>query len=280
VRPDVEFILADPGREWAFQTRAADAFPFAWHAHDDFELTVIAEGAGRRFAADGATPYEPGDVALYGPRLPHTYASDSAGPQKAYVAHFPAELGRVWCSTAEFAGVRRLLGRAGQGVIVRCAGPALRDAVDALVCSAGPRQTLALIHLLVLLSEDGTATTLATSVATHADGSANAVTDIVRYLERHYRSPVPRDDVADAAAVSPSSVSRLLRRHMGTSVTEYLLTLRLSAVCRELVDTDDPVADIAYRCGFANLANFNRQFRLRHGLTPRAYRRAFAQSMP
>ena len=102
---------------------------------------------------------------------------------------------------------------------------------------------------------------------------------MVGYVERNYRRPITRDDVAAAAAMSASSVSRLLRRELGTSLTEYVVSLRIAAACRELVDTGDPIAAIAYRCGFANLANFNRQFRRYQGLTPRAYRRAFTPAL-
>jgi AraC-like DNA-binding protein len=280
VRPEVEFIVADAGREWAFQTRAAEAFPFAWHAHDELELTIIAAGSGRRFAGDGAAPYQPGDIALYGPRLPHTYASDPGRAQKAYVAHFPPTFARAWSSASEFGSVHALLERASHGVVVRRAGDSLRGCVDTLVRSVGPRQTLALIQLLIVLAEDDTSATLATSVPDRADGSASAVTAVVSYLEHHFREPVSRDAVAAAAAMSPSSVSRLLRRQMGTSLTEYVLTLRLSAACRELTGSRDAIAAIAHRCGFANLSNFNRQFQRRHGLTPRAYRRAFTAAAP
>jgi AraC-like DNA-binding protein len=36
--------------------------------------------------------------------------------------------------------------------------------------------------------------------------------------------------------------------------------------------TDKAVAVIAQECGFATLSHFNRQFRLRHGATPREFR--------
>ena len=43
-----------------------------------------------------------------------------------------------------------------------------------------------------------------------------------------------------------------------------------------LVDTAMPVAVIAARSGFANVANFNRQFKAAKQATPAEYRRQFA----
>ncbi|HEY1572931.1 MAG TPA: helix-turn-helix transcriptional regulator [Pseudonocardiaceae bacterium] len=79
---------------------------------------------------------------------------------------------------------------------------------------------------------------------------------------------------AAGGSMAPSSVSRLLRRQLGTTLTEYLTTVRLAAASRALTDTDRPIADIAHSCGFPNLANFNRRFRGSRQLTPREYRRA------
>ena len=235
---------------------------------------MIVAGSGRRFAGDGAAPYRPGDLALFGPRLPHTFVSDTGGTNTAHVAHFPAAFVRTWCDASEFRPVQQLLDRAARGLAVPRPGRSLRERIDALAGGSGPRQTLALIELLVELSEDDSAETLAGTPP--RPRAAAALTAVVGYLQQHFRGPVTRAEVAAAAAMSPSSVSRLLQRELGTSLTEYVLSLRLSAACRDLVDDDEPVAAIAHRCGFANLANFNRQFRRRHGMTPREYRRAFA----
>jgi AraC-like DNA-binding protein len=44
-----------------------------------------------------------------------------------------------------------------------------------------------------------------------------------------------------------------------------------------LVNSQRPIAHIADDVGYANLANFNRQFRALKGLTPREFRRNFVR---
>ena len=273
MRPAVEFITPKAGRAWAFHVRAAPEFPFTWHAHDYYELTVITAGRGRRFVGDHVAPYAPGDVALFGPQVPHTYAATAVdGPHEACVAQFPAAWVERLTSGPEFQAVRALLVRAARGATAST--PVSADALR-LAELEGARQTVALLDLLVELAEDPSLTSLASTASSISKSSADALSLIVGHLDTYYAEPLSRNDIAAAVGMSPSSVSRLLRRQLGTTLTEYLTEVRVAAASRALIDTDRPVADIAHACGFANLANFNRRFRRSRRMTPREYRRAF-----
>ena len=72
--------------------------------------------------------------------------------------------------------------------------------------------------------------------------------------------------------VSPAAFSRYFRREVGKSFTRYVNDMRCSEACLRLRGSNKAVAVIAHECGFATLSNFNRQFRVRTGLTPRDFR--------
>lgn len=95
---------------------------------------------------------------------------------------------------------------------------------------------------------------------------------LLQYVSAHYAEPIP---VAAAAAVcrcSPSHFMRWFKQMTGQGFTEYLTAFRLNAAAEALRTTDDTVLAIAGRTGFKNLSYFNRAFKARFGLTPRAYR--------
>jgi len=60
-------------------------------------------------------------------------------------------------------------------------------------------------------------------------------------------------------------------------MTTYLNELRVGAAAQLLLDTDESVLDIAFRVGFGNYSNFNRQFKRIEGFGPRTLRRQFSQ---
>ena len=87
------------------------------------------------------------------------------------------------------------------------------------------------------------------------------------------------DDLTIEAAsakvhVSPAAFSRFFKRSLGKTFTEYVNDLRCTEAAIQLRKTDKPIANVAQECGFATLSHFNRQFLLRHGQTPRHYRKA------
>jgi AraC-like DNA-binding protein len=49
---------------------------------------------------------------------------------------------------------------------------------------------------------------------------------------------------------------------------------RLRQAARRLVEGDQPITDVAFDCGFADLSNFVRSFHRAAGVSPRAFRLA------
>jgi AraC-like DNA-binding protein len=59
----------------------------------------------------------------------------------------------------------------------------------------------------------------------------------------------------------------------GLSPWEYITIRRIEQSKELLRDTDFSVLEVATRCGFGNLSNFNRKFSRIAGMTPLAYRK-------
>ena len=117
-------------------------------------------------------------------------------------------------------------------------------------------------------------------VAEHQSFSRRLSSDKARlkavygYVEKHFREPVPRDDLARLAGMESNSFSRFFHRTSGQTFSDYLAVIRVRHAATLLgLRRGIPIARIARESGFRNLSVFNRQFRKRLGVTPAAYRK-------
>ena len=280
MRAAFEHIEPTAQLSWKLHVRREQRFDFLWHFHREYELTLITKGSGTRLVGDGVQDYVPGDLTLIGPEVPHTYVSKrGVNEHEALVVQFRQNfLGRDIFRSPEFIEVAAMLERSARGLSFPCDGRLLNDLVG--LPDLDPAfQTLTLLQTLVRLAACTEARPLAGTVYLPAlDMAAEARIDaMVRLLHAEYVRPLSLVEVAAAAHMTPSSTSRFFRRTMGTTITNYLNSLRVDAACRLLRDTDQSVADIASNCGYANLSNFNRRFREQRGMSPREYRLRMAR---
>jgi AraC-like DNA-binding protein len=97
----------------------------------------------------------------------------------------------------------------------------------------------------------------------------------LEYIHEHYDTDISIDELANMAALSPSGLHRLFKRHTRLTVSEYIAQLRIGKACALLISTEKPIACIADEVGYHNLSHFNRQFYTFKQLTPREFRSTY-----
>jgi AraC-like DNA-binding protein len=273
-----EKLLAPENGAFHFKVRRDPAFDFCWHHHPQLELTLITASRGRRFVGDHIDSYGPGDLVLVGGDLPHTWCSlpeDRGRRHEAVVIQFDPALLGVQLSSPALRPLARLFERAALGL--RFSGEAQREVsqrMRALPRLPVLRQMAELYLILERLSADDEAETLAARplVASFAPGGRHPIDRVCSFLNERFGEPLRLAQLARIAAMSPSAFSRSFHRSTGKTVTGYITELRLTRACQLLVETDDPIADVAAACGFTNLSNFNRHFLRRRKMRPRELR--------
>jgi AraC-like DNA-binding protein len=85
---------------------------------------------------------------------------------------------------------------------------------------------------------------------------------------------VALEEVAQACRLSKSHFGRAFKATTGRSPHRWLLEYRVEHAKRLLTDSDDTLADIASRCGFADQSHFAKVFCRLVGVPPRPWRRA------
>lgn len=93
-------------------------------------------------------------------------------------------------------------------------------------------------------------------------------------LER-LSEPLDVAAMARHAGVSPRTFARRFREETGTTPLQWLLAQRVLEARRLLEESDLPVEEVAWRCGFGTAASLREHFRRATTTTPTAYRRSF-----
>lgn len=95
----------------------------------------------------------------------------------------------------------------------------------------------------------------------------------VEAMEANLEENVPTSVFATAAGVSPRELERQFRKWLKTTPGAYYRGLRLDRARLLLRQTDIPIIEIAFRCGFGSAAHFTRSFATRFGHPPSGERR-------
>jgi AraC-like DNA-binding protein len=98
------------------------------------------------------------------------------------------------------------------------------------------------------------------------------VTRALRRIEAAAEERLSLATLADEAATSPYHFLRVFHAIVGLPPHQYILRTRLHRAAMRLRRTDEPVAAIAFACGFNDLSTFNHRFRRVMGVSPSAYR--------
>jgi transcriptional regulator GlxA family with amidase domain len=100
--------------------------------------------------------------------------------------------------------------------------------------------------------------------------------DISTFVLDHVDEPLLVDRIARRVGMSPRTLSRWCREHLGESPAELVRRLRIDEARRLLEETSLPLKDITERTGLGDASTMWRVFTRRLGVTPTAYRQRFA----
>ena len=97
------------------------------------------------------------------------------------------------------------------------------------------------------------------------------------YLNENYHRDVQLAALAGMYGFSKNYFIKVFKDSLGESPYSYLCKLRVSRAKLLLETTDEPVAQIAEKCGFARPNSFSTQFKVSTGVTPKSYREQFGR---
>mgnify|MGYP000070601683 CR=1 FL=1 len=120
----------------------------------------------------------------------------------------------------------------------------------------------------------------ATHVVARASTDIMAIEDqlvvqAIRYMRTNYRELIRVSDVADAVAISRSTLDRRFHKAMGRSVQKEMRRIRVAQIAKMLIETDLTITQIARAMNFTGIEHLGRYFKREKGLSPVEYRKRY-----
>lgn len=251
-----------------------------WHYHDEYELHLITATSGKVFVGDWIGPFEPGQVVLCGPRLPHNWISldvpEEGVARRDLVIQFRHEpLEQACQSIPELAEMLPLLERARHGIEFFGISERAQTQWHAVKAARGLKRLAAFCDFMTDLSRC-TDYRLLSNVQMRGvenDAELDQINTIVNRITENPSHSQTAAEVAAELAMSESRFSRFFRRATGNTYTDFVNRVRINRACQLLMSSDRYVTNICYDVGFNNVANFNRRFLELKGMTPSEFRK-------
>jgi len=98
------------------------------------------------------------------------------------------------------------------------------------------------------------------------------IQSILRYIADNYDQKITIEDVAEVTGLHPNYAMKLFNQVMKISIKQYINKLRLQHAQALLVDTYNPVLNIAFEAGFGSVSRFYDVFQREFKMTPQQYR--------
>ncbi len=104
-------------------------------------------------------------------------------------------------------------------------------------------------------------------------GDQKFLADLTAIMEAHLDEPgLGVDDIAQRLGLSRTQLYRKVKALLGTGVTDYLQSLRLTKARQLLLQVGTTVAEVAYQTGFSSPTYFATAFKAKYQLSPTEFR--------
>lgn len=288
MKPDLEVVQIRQGESFKAWSHGYPFHTVRWHFHPEYEIHQVVATGGRYFVGDFIGGFEPGNLVLAGPNLPHNWVSDLPDgvtiPLRGRIIQFSEEfIGGAMKALPELSGIGPLLEASRRGVLFAGrTSEELAPLMEEMMEAQGVRRVELFMAIMGILSRDHGARPLSSpDYLPDPSGYMSAgMNKALAFVRENLTRPFGEAELAAIAGQSQSAFSRSFRRHTGMSLVQYVKRLRINLACQILMsDSQATITDICFEVGFNNLSNFNRQFLAEKGMPPSRFRRLLADNI-
>jgi AraC-like DNA-binding protein len=256
-----------------------------WHYHDNFEISFITEGTGKRIVGDSIEDFQPGDLAFIGPRLPHVWLADKHHTflsnrtlEMVFLQFSNNSLKPALSDLPEFKFVKRAFDLSERGIQI--IGQTLNEVSEIMLqlpYLKNFERMIQFFRLMDIIGRSDSNIQLASEeyINKRFKSGNKRITLIHEFLMINFREEINLKKIAELVNMAEGSLCRFFKGQMGMTIFEYLNEIKIQFACNLLMDNDLSITNISFDSGYNNLSHFNKQFKKITGKHPSEYRKQF-----
>ncbi len=266
-------------------SRSKKEFDFPLHFHEEFELNFIRNAGGaKRIIGDHVEEITDTELVLVGPNLQHGWFTNNCNGKviKEITIQFHRDLfDEKFLQRNQMSFIRSLFQRSLRGVLFsNSTALAIMPRIKNLTEKHGFDSVLELLSILHDLSTSRNIRTLSDTSFNKETTYYNSrrIEKIMAHVNNNFNQNITLNDAAKIAGMTEVSLSRFFKLRTGKTFVDTLNEVRLGHASRMLIDTTDSINEVAYKCGFNNMSNFNRIFKKKKDSTPKEFRNSYTST--
>ncbi len=284
IKASYEVLQPATGQSFLIRKFGKLAFDAPYHFHEEFELTYIVHGSGKRYVGSHMEDFSSGDLVLLGPNLPHCWKVEPGKKDEeeasAIVVQFHANfLGDDFFDKAELQSIKKLFQRSESGISF---SPVLRNTINKSMKLLADEKSnfkmlISLLEIMQRLSVSSEYKLLdrQRSVAEQTRAEQERINPVFAYLVENFRGRVSLDEASGIAHMTPNAFCKYFKKITRKTFMETVIEYRLNYATQQLIQTDKPISDISFDSGFGDVSHFYKMFKHKMHQSPLNYRKNF-----
>lgn len=193
---------------------------------------------------------------------------------RAIVIQFSHEFTDQLCQFCELKSIEKLLAKCNRGLqFTLTKNNDLLPLLNNLVTGnefIGFTLLLQALHQLTLIKSKPIASVQCRPMK--GDENQQRINQVLLYVQKEFKANISLKHAASLIHLSESAFCKFFKRASGKTFSDYTNEIRIAHACRLLIETDAPIAKIAYDSGFESLTYFNRVFLKKKKVKPSIFR--------
>ena len=232
---------------------------------DHYLIHYLADGEGE-YTVEGRTyNLKKGDGFLICPSVKTYYKANPDNPYSYYWVGFHGISAKKLLSMAGLDENNLMFHYDKDGRIEDCLSELVKASKEQITYEISMLGRL-YVFLSILIQNNMTASDV-------TETGSEYLNKVIDYIQENYSNDVSVTEIAGYIGLSRSHLFRLFKSQLNLSPQEYIICYRLDKTRQLLRYSNLPISNVAYSCGFKDLAHFSRAFKRHFGCSPSQYRK-------